>query len=98
MLDMYKLYSLAAKSQPIADDIDKIVNELTHINNYDQVKNFISTKFNHKDHNDDLIRFYPDLNKNVVVNFLENAIEVFVKGGDKLIFAKGWRTTAKESV
>ena len=92
-LNKYGLYSLNFSNAAVLDELSDFVNEITKINDYNDVKEYLSNKWNDVE-NRHLID-YPELNKKVSLKITDERIEVRVFKNDKQCYGEYWQVVSK---
>jgi len=88
-INKYEMYKMQFGICDLIDEVDKLVNELKKIDNYDDVEDFVKEKFDFS--GERKIINYSQLKKMICVQPKENAIEFFAIKDNKAYFSKGWR-------
>ena len=86
----YALYTMGGmvNNMPKEDTVDKCVNELRRLDEYDDVLKFVTEHFG--DINGDKMIEYPDINKQIYVVVDEKKIEVHAAKNMTQFFGNSW--------
>ena len=88
-LNKYSFYGLNYMNAKKMDELDSFVNNIVHIKEYAQVKDFLENKW-HGIEGKKRIK-YPVLDKTVYVNIADDRIEVRIFKNDKQDFGQYWQ-------
>ncbi len=96
-LNKYGFYSanVNAELKPNEDKIDTYVKELMVMDEYQEVCDFIKRNFG--EFEKDKLFDYPELNKQVFIDFKEDAIEFFAAKNQVQFFSKGWKMVEQDN-
>lgn len=88
-LNKYEFYSLNYSNAEILDEVSDFVNDITKINDYNDVKEYLSNKWDNIE-NISVID-YPELNKKVSLKITDERIEVRVFKNNKQCYGEYWQ-------
>ena len=91
-LNKYGLYSLNFSNAAVLDELSDFVNEITKINDYNDVKEYLSNKWNDVENRHFID--YPELNKKVSLKITDERIEVRVFKNDKQCYGEYWQVVS----
>ena len=87
----YTMYSANVQAKPIntEDKVDKYIDELRTMSEYDDVKSFVETNFG--DVNGEKLYDYPELKKQIYILVDDDKIEFCAAKNKQQYFGKGWK-------
>ena len=96
-LNQYNLYSMNVGNTDFvrSDKVDKYLNELRRINDFEEVSDFVVENFG-KIENVALLDF-PELGKQMSIVVNEDKIEICAAKNSKQYYGKGWKLISQNS-
>jgi len=88
-INKYEMYKMQYGICDLIDEVDKLVNEIKKIDNYEEIEKFVKDKFDFTGKRK--ILDYSQFAKKICIQPKENAIEFFALKNNETYFSKGWR-------
>ena len=92
-LNKYSFYTLNSTNAQVMDELNDFVNEITKLESYNDVKEYLENKWKNIDKNN-VIKF-PELNKEVSLNITDDRIEVRVFKNNKQCYGEYWQLVSQ---